>query len=371
MAKGQTFSLNFSDYIDPTSEKRVVQLTSKDQFNHQPYFYNKCITNDNKHLIYGNKAKDQRNLFKMNLKDSNSIQLTESDGINEFTAILSRDDRFLIYMKHRQIIRLFLRDLEEEIVYEIPEGWSITETITTSLSSDDKYLTFEELKASEFFESKGNLAVFIKQWNAMPLSRIVVVDIENKSFKIVHEEHYWIGHVQFRPRDNDTLCFAHIGPWQMIDARLWFINRDGSNLRCAKQRIGIEQFGHEFWLKDGSKIGFMHFPRYYGKDASIRFIDPNTLEEETLMDCSGYSHCISNHDNSKIVGDGFGTSNLYIYLIDVVSKEEHILCEHSTSYLPHGNIRDSHPHPCFSPDSSFVVFTSDKTTTPAIYLVNI
>ncbi len=35
MAKGQTFSLNFSDYIDPTSEKRVVQLTSKDQFNHQ------------------------------------------------------------------------------------------------------------------------------------------------------------------------------------------------------------------------------------------------------------------------------------------------------------------------------------------------
>ncbi len=369
MAKGRIFSLTFSDYVDPISDKRVIQLTPKDQFNHLPYFYNKCITNDNNHLIYGNKTKDQRNLFKMNLENATSLQLTESDGINEFTAVLNSNDRFLIYVKNRQIIRLFLNDLEEEIIYEIPDGWSITEMISPSLSSDDKYLAFEELKTSEFFESKGNLTVFVKQWNAMPFSRIVVVDIERKSSEIVHEEQYWIGQVQFRPGDNDTLYFCHEGPWQLVDARIWLVNRNGTNLRCAKPRVGIEQFGHEFWLKDGSKIGFIHFPRFYGRDGTIRFIDPDTLDEEILMDCSGYSHCISNNNSSKLVGDGFGATNPYIYLVDITKKEEEVLCEHRSSYKPHGHTQDSHPHPNFSQDGSFVVFTSDKTATPAIYKV--
>jgi oligogalacturonide lyase len=232
-------------------------------------------------------------------------------------------------------------------------------------------LAFQEIKSEDLLQAEGDWSIFAKQWGVMPRCCIVIIDIEKKKSETIHEEKYWINEVQFRPHHNNTLSFCHEGPWHVIDARIWLINRDGSDLRCAKPREGKEQFGHEYWLKDGSKIGFMHFPRFYGKKATIRFIDPDTLDEEILMNCTDYSHCISNFDNSKIVGDGHGTNNPYIYVIDVKKKAEEILCTHGTTWNTYGHTQDSHPHPTFSPDSSFILFTSDRTGLPALYRVDL
>lgn len=371
MSKGDLKENKFYEYIDAFSGNKVIQLTSSNDFNHHPYFYNKSITNDNRYLIYGNKTKGTRNLFKMDLNDGTSVQLTGAEGINEFFTILSSDDRFIIYTKERQIIKLYLDSLEEDLIYEIPDGWSMNEENTPSLSSDDRFIVVTLIKSEDIYQAEGDWAIFVKQWHKMPRCRIEMIDIESKNSTIVCEEKYWMGQVQFRPNDNSTLSFCHEGPWQKVDARIWFINSDGSNLRCAKPREGKEQFGHEYWLKDGSKIGFMYFPRLYGRNATIRFIDPDTLEEEILMKCAGYSHCMSNHDNSRIVGDGNGTDIPYIYLIDVKNKKEEALCEHGTSWNAYGHTQDSHPHPTFSPDGSFIIFTSDKTGSPAIYKVTL
>jgi oligogalacturonide lyase len=35
------------------------------------------------------------------------------------------------------------------------------------------------------------------------------------------------------------------------------------------------------------------------------------------------------------------------------------------------NTQECHPHPCFSPDSKKVVFTSDRHGKPAVYVVEL
>ncbi len=369
--KGDSIKSDFSEYKDSITGKIIIQLTPSDGFNHHPYFYNKIISNDSKYLIYGNKTRGRRNVFKMDLFEGTSIQLTDADGINDFNVILSNDDKFVIFTKNRQIIRLNIDSLDEEIVYEIPKGWALNEESTPSLSSDDRFVVLPEIASKDLLQAEGDWSIFAKQWGQMPKCRIVITDIKTKKSEIIHQENYWIGEVQFRPMDNATISFCHEGPWHVIDARIWLINSDGTNLRCAKQRVGKEQFGHEYWLKDGSKIGFIYFPRFYGRNASIRFIDPDTLEEEVLMECSNYSHFISNHNNSKIVGDGHGRKNDFIYLVDVKQKKEEILCEHGSSWKTYGHTQDSHPHPAFSPDSSMIIFTSDRTGSPSIYRVDL
>ncbi|HBM81124.1 MAG TPA: oligogalacturonate lyase, partial [Clostridiaceae bacterium] len=188
----------------------------------------------------------------------------------------------------------------------------------------------------------------------------------NNKGNVILEQNCWFGHPQIRPGNNDTILFCHEGPGNLIDARLWLINSDGSNRRCAREKSENELVTtHEFWLRDGSKFGFMY--REKDQKTFLKFINPDTLEENTLMECSHYLHFISNREGSMITGDG----DSFIYIIDVANKKEEKLCFHGSHWKSYGNTQDSHPHPCFTPDSMSVLFTSDKDGLPSIYKVDL
>jgi oligogalacturonide lyase len=104
---------------------------------------------------------------------------------------------------------------------------------------------------------------------------------------------------------------------------------------------------------------------------NIMLLDPATLKEEFLMECSKYCHFISDQTNRRIVGDGQLPKEHFIYLVNVEARKEERLCSHGISWKSYGTNQDAHPHPAFSPDGKKVVFTSDKDGLPGIYLVNI
>ncbi len=375
MAKGDIVKNTFREYRDKYTGRLVTQLTSAERLSHHPYFYNKMITNDSKYLIYASSydtssCDNIRNLYKMDLSTGDALQLTEGPHVGAFSANLSSDDTFLVYKRSNAIYKLDLRTLNEEIIYETPVEWFMLSV--PSLGSDDKYLVLVEMKESDRVKPAGGWSAFVPQFEARPHCRIIMIDINKRASWVVHEnEHCQLGHAQIRPNDNNTVMFCHEGPWDRVDARIWLVNSDGTNLRCARPREGNEQVGHEFWLSDGSKLAFVHFKKDYGVDATIRLIDPITLEEEILMECHGYSHFISNHDNSMIVADGHHPEEAFIYLVNLELKTEEKLCWHGTSWKCYKTTQDSHPHPAFSPDGSFVIFTSDKDGLPAIYKVEL
>lgn len=370
MPKGDIVRNTFHSYTDPYTGRTVTRLTSPEEVNHHPYFYYKMVTNDNRYLIYASNRDGNRNLYRMDLRDGSALQLTEGTGVHDFSCSLTSDDRQLIFCRDRRVMRLDMADLSEECRYETPVGWQ--PNANPGLSSDDRYLVLVEMNERDVVPSRGDWSTFEPQWAKKPHCRIVYVDLERKSSHIVHEEpHCWLGHPQLRPGDSSTVLFCHEGPWNRIDARLWLVQSDGSGLRCAKPQTHDELITHEYWLADGTKFAFVYRNHDHGMQESIRFMDPETLTEEHWMDCSKYCHFISNRENTRIVGDGQLKEQHFIYLVDVNNRTEERLCSHGTTWASYGNTQDAHPHPSFSPDSSFVIFTSDREGTPCIYRVEL
>ena len=200
-----------------------------------------------------------------------------------------------------------------------------------------------------------------------------MISTDGKESWIVHEEKYWLSHHQIRPGDNLTIMYCHMAPSDKIDAEIWLVDSDGSSARTPRPQTGGEEIIHEYWLADGSKIAYVHYPRaqtWHDKMslATIHFLDFGTMREEIHMSCPGCSHFSSNKDNSTIVRDS--QTDPFIRLVDVRAKKDVPLCRHDTSWKSYGeDSQASHPHASFSPDTSRVVFSSDKDGPPAVYLV--
>ncbi|NHN29591.1 oligogalacturonate lyase family protein [Paenibacillus agricola] len=370
MAKGDIINNDFHVFTDAYTGRTLTRLTAPEQVNHHPYFYYKMITNDHRYLIYASERNGHRQLYRMELGDGTALQLTDEPGIHDFSCSLTSDDRYLIYCRNHQLIRMDMGTLGEQVFYETEAGW--TQTGSPGISSDGRYLLLVEMNDCDLVASKGDWSSFDLQWAKQPHCRIVYVDMEQQTSRIVHEElNCWLGHPQIRPHDPSTLLFCHEGPGDKIDARLWLIQADGTNLRCAKSQTHEELITHEYWLADGSKFAFVYRHQDFKSHESIRFMDPVTMEEEEWMESSMLCHFISNYDNSQIVGDGQLPEQPYIYLIDVQNRREEKLCCHHTSWKSYGNTQDAHPHPAFSPDGSFIIFTSDMEGIPCIYKVDL
>ncbi|GHV87087.1 oligogalacturonate lyase [Spirochaetia bacterium] len=371
MAKGAVYKNEFYTYQDSHTGRTVVRLTPPDCLNHHPYFYNKMFTNDGKKLVYAGMRDGDRNYYFLDLENGESLQLTDGKELADFGAQLTSDDAFLIFTRGAGTYRMDMKSLKEELLYETPDGWK--GYANPGMSSDNTTFVSIEMNKADMVPPTGNWDLFSTQLHKKPLCRIVIYDTVKKERRVIHEEKCWLGHPQLRPYDNNTVMFCHEGPWHEVDARLWLIDADGTNMRCAKPRTDpSEQMGHEYWLADGSSLAYIHFASAtYGSNASVRLVNPKTLEETILMPCSGYSHFISNRDNTAIVGDGTKGENLFVYLVDVAAKKEQKLCWHGTSEKSYGTTQDAHVHAAFTPDCRKVVFTSDREGIPCIYMVTI
>lgn len=387
MSKGLVFYNEFKEFTDNLTGRKIVQLTGDDCLSHHPYFYNKMVTEDGRYLIYASDRSGNRNLYKLDLNSGQTTQLTDTDlsqnQFSDFSPILSKDDQCMYYMACNGIIKIDLNTLEEEMVYESDSDFLIG---FFGISMDGNYIIIQDINKEDVVLDKDNWDKLEAQWEQEPHCRLIYLDIKANKWHIVLDEHgCWIGHPLIRPGNNNHIMFCHEGPQWRIDARLWLINSDGSNMRCAKPRVDEDKIiTHEFWLTDGSALAYVH--KDHNDIATIRTIDPVTLEENIMMTCTYNCHLNTNRDHTYLVGDGqpeeavlpeTGNDRVetmthnkpYLFLIDVKNRSEEILCRHGSTFKPYGNLQDSHPHPYFTPDSKAIIFTSDMGGLPAVYKV--
>lgn len=358
---------------DKLTGKTVQRLTPEGVLCHHPYFYNHMFAGGGRYLLHAREIAGRRNLWLLDLKDETAKQLTDEEGIEPFGAGFSADEKAFYYCIGNKVFCRKLSSGEAKVVYETPPEWQ-GYTVPTR-SSDDRYLLTIELLMEDVLKSNGTWDTFEGQWAKKPLSRIVWVDLKTGESKVIHEENCWLGHPLMRPGRTDEAFFCHEGPAKKIDARLWAIGSDGTNMRCLRPQNGSELITHEFWLPDGSEMGFIYRQQLKaGAEVSdvhqsIRRMNTDTLKETVVMDCSVYCHSITDPTGRYLVGDGQNPKEPYIFVADMQEKTEAILCRHDTTWKSYGNTQDAHPHPVFSPDGSFVLFTSDKEGLPAIYRV--
>ena len=382
--KSTVRQLRFDVREDPDTGAVVRRLTPKEVTCHRNYFYQKCFTNDGQRLIFGAEfgPGPQWNYHLLDLQTQTATQLTDQVGENTFGGFLSPDDRHLYFVRaERQLIRLALADLSEEVAYTVPEGWVGYGTWVANTACTK--MVGIEIRASDWFPL-SDWKKFAEMFHRKPRCRMIRIDLATGAREVIHEIDGWLGHPQYRPHDDHTVAFCHEGPHDLIDARMWFCNEDGGNVRCGKEHEPGESCTHEFWVPDGSAMIYVS----YHKGQSERWIcslDPVTLVNRRLTAMPPCSHLMSNHDGSLIVGDGCGTpadvkdgsghevvTDPYLHLFDMKAGTRRRIARHDSSWRVYKNNRQvTHPHPSFAPGDQQVLYSTDAEGEPAMFLADV
>ncbi len=379
MARGLRIKLPFHHFQDPDTGAQMIRLTPPEVLCHRNYFYQKCFTNDGSKLLFAAGFDGNRNYYLLDLQTEEAQQLTEGPGDNTFGGFLSHDDRYLWYVKNERFLqRVDLASLEERTIYQVPDEWVGYGTWVAN--SDCTQLVGIEI-ARKDWEPLSDWQVFRRFFEKNPHCRLLRVDLNSGQASIIHQQHLWLGHPIYRPHDDNTVAFCHEGPHDLVDARMWMINQDGSNMRKVKDHAPGESCTHEFWVPDGSALIYVS----YHKDRADRQIcryNPDNQQNEVLMNMPACSHLMSNEDGTLLVGDGSGTpvdvqdtkgytidNDPWLYVFDVAQRSHFRLAAHNSSWrVLNGDRQVTHPHPSFTPDNRQVLFTSDFEGQPALYL---
>jgi len=382
--KHHSRQLSFETREDPDTGARVTRLTPADVTCHRNYFYQKCFSNDGERLIFGAEfgPGSAWNYHLLDLRTQVATQLTDQAGENTFGGFLSPDDRHLYFVRaERQLIRLALSELSEEVVYTVPQGWVGYGTWVSN--SACTRMVGIEIHADDWFPL-SDWQKFHQMFHAKPRCRLIRIDLATGAREIILEKQGWLGHPQYRPFDDHTVAYCHEGPHDLVDARMWFINEDGTNMRCGKQHLEGEACTHEFWVPDGSAMIYVS----YLKGQSERWIcslDPVTLESKRLALMPPCSHLMSNFDGTLLIGDGCDSpadvadtsshqiqTDPYLHLFDLKAGTERKVARHDSSWRVYkGNRQVTHPHPSFTPDQRQVLYSSDCDGEPALFLADL
>jgi oligogalacturonide lyase len=290
------------------------------------------------------------------------IQLTDRPDLCEWSIYPSHDGRFVYFTTSSCGWRVDCDSLEETIVTDFAgrasamreRGMVGAAMGTTPLRRHDRWwaVAYKVGKESE-------LAIL----DTRSFERTVILRRDS------------IGHMQFCPDDPDLLFYA--GP---LTDRVWLVNRDGSDNRrlYARDVHRNEWVTHETWIPGRREVAFVDWPH------GIRAISVDTGHVRRVCSFNAW-HAVSNSSGSLMVAD---TNHFDVGIQVFDPREEAAATSHRTVCFPGAtNVGEhwkgpfpyakgpvevhapqhTHPHPSFSPDSRFVVFTSDRTGHAQVY----
>ena len=386
MSKSTIRQFQFESHQDSGTGALVTRLTPRDVTCHRNYFYQKCFTSDGQRLIFGAELGPQVsphwNYHLLDLQSQTATQLTDGKGENTFGGFLSPDDKCLYFVRaERQLIRLSMVDLSEDVAYSVPQGWVGYGTWVAN-SACTKIVGIE-IHAEDWF-ALSDWKKFHEMYQSRPRCRLIRIDLSTGQREVILEKKGWLGHPQYRPHDDHTVAYCHEGPHDLVDARMWFVDEDGRNVRCAKEHDSGESCTHEFWVPDGSAMIYVSYLAGQA-DRWICSLDPLTLKSRRLSPMPPCSHLMSNHNGTLIVGDGCDSpadvadtnshqvdNDPYLHLFDLQNGTARRVARHDSSWRVYkGNRQVTHPHPSFTPDQKKILYSSDCDGEPALFLAEI
>lgn len=382
MAKGSTIQLDFHVFHDAVTGAKVTRLTPVDVLCHRNYFYQKCFTRNGEKLLFAGEFDGHRNYYMLNLTTGSAVQLTEGAGDNTFGGFLSPDDAHLFYVKNeRELRRVNLADLTETTVYRVPDEWVGYGTWVANSACTS--LVGIEINREDW-TPLTDWRVFHTFFTKNPRCRLLRVDLNSGESRTIHQANIWLGHPIYRPFHDECVAFCHEGPHDLVDARMWLVNEDGTQVRKVKEHAEGESCTHEFWVPDGSALLYVSYLKGQ-QDRHIWRYNPDTNTNERLMVIPACSHLMSNDNGTLLVGDGSGTpadvqdskgytieNDPFLWIFDVKNQRQAKLAAHNSSWrVLNGDRQVTHPHPSFTPDDKQVLFTSDYEGEPALYLAEL
>ncbi|HTL52967.1 MAG TPA: oligogalacturonate lyase family protein [Planctomycetota bacterium] len=346
----------------------VRRLTNFLSHSHHLYFTNPGWWDGGKRLVFASDRGNSTNLFSVELQSGAITQVSDvPPGVEFVYASVNPCKPECYFWLGRDLVALNLKTSKQRSLYHLPKNQTPN---ITNVTADGQHVCTVQMESPRFKTDLLNGYVgFAEVHAAKPRCQIVEVAVNGSGSRVLFEEKYWIGHINTSPTQPHLLSFCHEGPWERVDNRIWCLDRRTGSVWKVRPTKKNEQVGHEYWLQDGVTLGYHGHTRRGGKKhpffGFIRY--DNTEHEEAAFNTDSW-HFFSN-DKRLIVGDGV-PNDPYLYLWQYRNgrfSKARILCKHRGSF----HIQNLHPHPRFSPDGKYILFTADPDGYGNLYTIEV
>ena len=370
---GNTASLKGKVYPDEhkviTAEEsgyEVLQLTTNPADDSGLYFTSRSFVPDENGVVFTSRRTGAWNLFYMNLKTFTFVQLTDSKKISGTGAEVSAATHEVFYSEDHAIKAVNLKTLAERVVATVPEGYSLGSALSVTASGEA--LAFS-ITTNIVLTTKTKVIYsdMDEHFAKRPWSAVMTGHADGSGWHEIARQQKWLSHTLISPQNPNLILYCHEGRWNQVEQRLWLVNADGSNNRPLRVEEKPEiSIGHEFWFEDGIHVGYqVSYPKG-PKMIGVADTRDGTFHEYPTPYADG--HTQASHHGNLFIGDG-SDKDPYLSLYQLVDGKltgRHIF-RHGSSFSQ----QYWHPHPSFSPDDAFVLFTSCRAGNGDVYLIKL
>jgi len=362
--KGQVYPDQRRKYTDSKTGKTVWQMTDTPGCTtHAQYFTQPGTTPDGRWLLYGSDRggeKGHLDLFKMDLKTGESVQLTESKrNLIPRWSHISQDGKEIYFIEDTSLFRAVnIETLEERDLCRVENCFRPHQI---SVSPDNKNLI-----DGIFMENKDE-ADFLKGKGFLIRSALVVISTDSGKAHRLLDGNTPLSHAQYCPADPKLILYCHAGPWWQVQ-RMWLVNSDGTGNRPIFIQTKFEGAGHEFWAADGKTI---YVTCSGGRQPQgLWAVDADGANERCVLAGACVGHGTVNSQKDRFVIDElYNDCKTGLWIAKKGSTQPQLLCRTGADWSE--KEQEFHPHPRFLPDSKTVAFTGTMTGSPEVYLVEI
>lgn len=365
---GARFPSEHSSSRDRVTGLTVHQMTNHPSINHATYFLQSAFAPGNGQLLFTSYRSGQAQFFEAAFPDGEIRQLTGGPPVHPFSAAFHPSGEKIFFVRGDTILELDRKTLAERQIVRFP-GAQLGEC---SPDPSGAWLTAAVKQGGQCGLVAGRADG--NEWRLIPFPRTVI-------------------HPQFHPLEPEWIEFAADPA-----PRMHRVRRDGSGLECLYVHGNEEFVVHETFLGLTGDLVFTIWPKalcrmsWHSRDIRViaQFnawhIRPNRSGTHILCDTNHPDEglflvnvadgrrrliCLSESSNQ---GSQWKTSR-YALKEDFERARSQTLSgalswmedAADTVYGPQW----THPHPSFSPDERLVVFTSDRTGFPQVYVVEL
>lgn len=358
MAKGDVLPSEATEFRDPETGVRIRQVTTHPSIHHHPFYYVPTYDDAMRWLFFVSHRTGSSQFFTERRRTGELIQLTDREDLTEWSLHPSHDGQHLYFTTKTGGWRLHMDSLREDQIVDLGGSKKSSGMVgagmgTTSLSHDGQWW-----------------AIAVRRDD---VAQLMVVNTSTGASHIVCENEV-IGHPQFHPNDANLIRYG--GPY---DRRLWVTERNGDHHRLVYERDveKKEWIVHECWRPHSREILTTNWPH------GVMAIDIDSGHSRWITHFNAW-HPMVDPTGTRMVADTKDPDiGLQLFDIADVSAQPKLLChskassvgEHwNTDHCPYDdgpvNVyapQHTHPHPSFSPDGEWIVYTSDRSGTGQIF----
>jgi oligogalacturonide lyase len=349
-------------WIDEHTGHEITQWTTIG-VNWHPYFTKESFIDDTTAIIISRRTGKEQ-LYKLDLRSGRLVQMTIATDYRNMEHLPAFAT--IWYLDGTTLRSLNSTTLKSTDVYDFKnETFHIT---SFSVTCDGRWFVFSvnKKRATEGDCQYGPFAIF-------------KLNLKDPSLTQITQDYgFNIGHVQANPVDPGLIMYCW--QWEKFDRpklvghapiRIWWVNIDGTAGGPLEQEYGTQRT-HETWTADGKSIAFVSKYRW-GANLGRHFLGIQSIDGKIKSNYWAQvspAHQNLYKDNKHWIVDLYDDEKPQLVMFTRgVEKLEmtEVLFRHGSSMVG----QNSHPHPRFSRDGSYVLFSTDRTGAPQVYTVRV